>query len=416
MRPVAFFAAAASLFALSAAQAMPDCAAKCLATYLPASGCNATDTNCICANEALMGAVETCTLGNCTIIEALAAQNATQTLCGAEVRDITSITPIVSATSGLLAIIFTVLRLWDSYSVGFSWADGFALAALIFSLPMGILEFFMSADGFGKDIWTLTPVRITRIVKFTWLTELFYFIAVGLTKLSILMFYLRIFPAKEFRNYVLVTSGFVAAETIAFTLATIFHCTPFEYGWTSWTGETTGTCFNFNAFAWAHAIINIVADAWVMFMPIPQLLKLQLGTRRKVHLILMFCVGIFITIVSIVRLASLLQFANTSNATYDNVPTAYWSVLECYVSVICCCLPAARSILRRAVPSCFGSTNDSQSRQYDASGYQISGKPSAIKKSVTNTVTFTSRENENGSDIVELVDKQQPQQHTSNGW
>lgn len=30
---------------------------------------------------------------------------------------------------------------------------------------MAILEFFMSSDGFGKDIWTITPDKITQIVQ-----------------------------------------------------------------------------------------------------------------------------------------------------------------------------------------------------------------------------------------------------------
>jgi hypothetical protein len=142
-----------------------------------------------------------------------------------------------------------------------------------------------------------------------------YIASLGFTKIAILLFYLHVFPVDELRRICWITIGICIAYIPAFVLATIFHCTPVSFTWTSWTGETTGTCTNFNAFAWAHAIINIVLDIWIMGLPLPQILKLQMGTRRKVHLVMMFCIGTFITIVSIVRLSSLVQFASTTNAT-----------------------------------------------------------------------------------------------------
>lgn len=42
---------------------------------------------------------------------------------------------------------------------------------------------------------------------------------------------------------------------------------------------------------WRQAI-NIVTDLWILAMPIPLLVKLQLGLRKKVYLIMMFSVGI----------------------------------------------------------------------------------------------------------------------------
>lgn len=44
---------------------------NCLETYLPQSGCNATDAPCICSNATLMGQVSNCSLAACTTLEAL---------------------------------------------------------------------------------------------------------------------------------------------------------------------------------------------------------------------------------------------------------------------------------------------------------------------------------------------------------
>lgn len=108
---------------------------ECLGTYLPASSCSSTDFACICADTVLLANVSTCTLGSCTLKESLsgclssalprkmvrkliiaAAKNATSTLCGEPVRDITIITPIVCGTSMALAIVAVIMRLADSFA------------------------------------------------------------------------------------------------------------------------------------------------------------------------------------------------------------------------------------------------------------------------------------------------------------
>jgi hypothetical protein len=226
-------------------------------------------------------------------------------MCGAPVRDITHITPIVTGISGGFAIIGVVVRCFATAG-NFAPDDFFAIAALISALPMGILEFFMSADGFGKDIWTLTPKNIYRIVqvsnsfetavtaneiKFTWLTEVFYFMAVAFTKVSFLCFCLRIFPRKELRIKVHVLVVVSLAYGAAFTITCLFNCTPISYIWENWDGEHTGKCINFHVFAWAHAAINIALDVLIIAIPIPELLRLSLSMKKKVQIIMMFGVG-----------------------------------------------------------------------------------------------------------------------------
>lgn len=213
--------------------------------------------------------------------------------------------------------------------------------------------------------------------QYTWLTEIFYFAAIGFTKMSFLFFFLRIFPNKEFRRVVTVLLAVCVAYIFAFVIATIFNCLPVHYIWENWDGEHEGSCMNFHVFAWVHAAVNIVLDLVIMGLPIPELLKLSLSTKKKTYLIMMFTVGILYvsplpfhqssvansrnstTIVSIIRLKSLVEFSTTTNATYDNVPTAYWSVLEAFVGIFCSCMPAMRRFLATFFPACFGSTNQS---------------------------------------------------------
>lgn len=115
--------------------------------------------------------------------------------------------------------------------------------------------------------------------------------ALGFTKIGILGFYLRVFPGEDFRRICWVTIAICTAYIPAFSLGTIFHCTPVSYTWTGWTGETSGACLNFNTFAWTHAIINIILDFFIMALPLRQIWQLNMGTRSRIMLMIMFCVG-----------------------------------------------------------------------------------------------------------------------------
>ncbi|KAH7112486.1 hypothetical protein B0J11DRAFT_185921 [Dendryphion nanum] len=398
------------------AQEMPACAGQCLQASLKAQDlCSPTNITCICTNVALMGSIQTCVLSTCTVKEALSAQNVTQTMCGQPVRDITHITPIVTGVSGAAAIIAVVVRSALAYA-SFSLDDMFAVAALISALPMGILEFFMAADGFGKDIWNIPHNNIYQIIKFTWLTEVFYFMAVAFTKISFLFFCLRIFPRKELRTIIFALVGICFAYGIAFVVACLFNCSPVSYIWTNWDGEHSGTCFNFHVFAWAHAVINIVLDIVIIGIPIPELLKLSLSVKKKVYIIMMFSIGAFTTIISIVRLQSLVQFSSSTNATWDNVPTAYWSVLEAFVGIFCVCMPALRRFLAIVFPRCFGSTqSNSKYEHYDtpntpnklSSGRATGPKNSKVSfggKGITKTMETHVESRMGDDDEIQLVE------------
>jgi hypothetical protein len=100
----------------------------------------------------------------------------------------------------------------------------------------------------------------------------------------------------------------------------------------------------------------------------------------------------------------------------DNVPTAYWSVLEAYVSVICICMPAIRSVLRTVFPTCFGSSSDPNS--YEDRNYRISSKQlstSGITKTVQHTVSILPKSGD--SDVIELMNNEENNHHQrENGW
>lgn len=58
-------------------------------------------------------------------------------------------------------------------------------------------------------------------------------------------------------------------------------------------------------------------DVLTLSLPLPQLWAMQLNKRKKFWLMLMFCVGFLVTIISILRLQVLIQFGDSFNLTCE---------------------------------------------------------------------------------------------------
>lgn len=149
--------------------------------------------------------------------------------------------------------------------------------------------------------------------------------------------------------------GLLCAFAVAFLFALTFQCSPISYAWTHWDNQMHGHCIDINGGTWAHAAINIAFDLTVLLLPVPQLKKLQITSwRTKLQIAFMFSCGIFVTLVSVLRLRPLVLFANTTNPTWDYYLAGIWSAAELYVGIICACLPAARVCVLRTIPEWLG--------------------------------------------------------------
>lgn len=90
----------------------------------------------------------------------------------------------------------------------------------------------------------------------------------------------------------------------------------------------------------------------------------------------MFCTGTFVTVISVVRLQSLIAFGDTDNPTWNNLKVSLWSTIEINVGIITCCMPTIRLIMLRAFPR-MSSTYRSTQAYYAKNGMsQSKGKRS----------------------------------------
>jgi hypothetical protein len=130
-------------------------------------------------------------------------------------------------------------------------------------------------------------------MQWIYIAEVFYMTSEMFVQLSILAFYLRVFPDNTsfVRRASWVMIPLVLSFGIANSLVMIFQCTPIPYFWNSWTGESSGKCANINLFSWIRASIEIVVDIAILSLPLPSIWKLQMGVRRRLQVLVMFALG-----------------------------------------------------------------------------------------------------------------------------
>jgi hypothetical protein len=310
---------------------------------------------CICGNQDFQSGVTECVTQNCTVIEALGTQllpassqlanadgyfaatkNSSTANCGAPTRDHGRAYLVLSYVIVVLAVLFVLTRfafkIAENIDLGLDdWA---VLATLCSGIVLTAVTICSTKQGLGKDIWTLRPNQITLMLHYFEVVAVLYFTTITLLKLSIIFFYIRIFTTPSAQRLLWGTAAFTLVWGIVYVIVAIFQCQPISYFWTRWDGLHEGKCLNINAITASNAGLSIALDFWSLGIPLWQLWGLNMHWKRKVGVLVMFCVGTFVTVVSILRLQALVNFAKTTNVSWEFYFTSRWSTIELGVGII----------------------------------------------------------------------------------
>lgn len=189
-------------------------------------------------------------------------------------------------------------------------------------------------------------------------------------KTSVLIFYLRLSKntQKVLRLASWVVLVIVNLAGTVLTLLNIFQCNPVEAAFNM--VDPPGQCIPLLTEFICSAPVNIVTDLAILALPLPVLTSMRLPPRQKVILIMTFALGIFVTIVDVVRIYYLQQAisdASTSSFSGDQDPNAtfgvspefawnaslalLWSAVEVNVGIACACIPTLKPLIIRILPA-----------------------------------------------------------------
>ncbi|KAJ5468386.1 hypothetical protein N7475_006138 [Penicillium sp. IBT 31633x] len=261
----------------------------------------------------------------------------------------------------LTATLFVAIRIATRIHLKkFGWDDISLVIALAASAMTTTAINLAVVHGYGRHEADMGESMHTAF-KWFFVAQIPYKIALGFTKASLVLLYLRIFITEAFQRVGKIFLAIIAAWTVASVLATTFQCVPIEASWND--DIKAKQCVDKDSWWYAFAGINTVTDFLIAILPIPPVGHLKLSKRDRIGLFCVFGVGAFVCVTSIIRTVAVSQTSTGLDQSWDFIPRSVWTLVECNMGIICTCLPMMRRPLSFVFPWLFrGSTRNESER------------------------------------------------------
>ncbi|KAI4121202.1 MAG: hypothetical protein LQ338_006501 [Usnochroma carphineum] len=216
-------------------------------------------------------------------------------------------------------------------------------------LILGLLLYFTAevlvirSDVSGRRASSPEDSRYHNYSQYVYIYSVFYFPVIALVQVSILIFYRRIFFLSPFR--------WTAAVLIAICIVWCITALIIEIGYP---GHSIGYYFagssettfdvDYLKFWLAMAIVEIVLEFVILVLPIRELYRLQLSSKKKLLCSLIFALGSFVILTGILRIARVYK---PSGGDIDLTEGDIWLNVHLGTAIICACLPTYRPLVSR---------------------------------------------------------------------
>ncbi|KAK0251064.1 hypothetical protein LTS09_013770 [Friedmanniomyces endolithicus] len=292
---------------------------------------------------------------------------------------------IVSLLFTVLAVMASALRLYTRIVIGRNggYDDAFITIATFLSVGLTVCTCLEIRYGDGQHEWTISPAEAERSLQALYASIIIYNLALFACKASILLQYLRIFPQRAFRIACFALMGFTLVYSNWTFWSQVFFCKPIAAYW-DFDLMADGKCFDRGLVWFMNAGINIVSDIAVAALPLPMLKQLRIQRRPKIALMVVFGLGGFTCIVSILRLESIYAASHSpKDISYNSSLAALWSSLEVNTGILCSSLPTLKTLVSRLFPQIFTS--------YHRSTLPSAGPTGGLDHPSNKTPTFGSK-------------------------
>ncbi|KAF1997041.1 hypothetical protein P154DRAFT_442146 [Amniculicola lignicola CBS 123094] len=190
---------------------------------------------------------------------------------------------------------------------------------------------------------------MSNMLKLVFAQTIIFHIAINLTKAAIVTQYLRIFSrttlAWRIPCYVLLLLILGSAGWGVFGVA--FICSPAQKYWKP---DLPGMCRDLDAHFVSSAIIGIILDFAIWVLPMRLVWSLKVSRAQRWSLALVFGLGAFVCITSIVRLVLTRAATVRGDVTGAGTNAMICSTLEVNVGIICASLMVLKPLVMRWFP------------------------------------------------------------------
>ncbi|MCJ1387900.1 hypothetical protein MMC18_000743 [Xylographa bjoerkii] len=260
---------------------------------------------------------------------------------------------VVWAVLAIFAVLLRLLARRKSSKYGID--DWVIVAALAVAVGQAAMTSWGACLGYvGSSLATMGLEQIQGFAKLLFVSQLISSLSVSVVKISILLFYKRIFTTPRFHLVANVMIAIITCWFVAFFIVTIFTGKPISYAWT----HIGTTRYNEGAQLVSCGVTNLALDIAVLSLPLPLIHNLHLNTRKKITVAAIFWLGIFCVVSSAVRVFYFVQFSSLYNQMANNQPSLsdtfldiltnsdLWANIEPCTAIVAACLPTLGPLFR----------------------------------------------------------------------
>ena len=142
--------------------------------------------------------------------------------------------------------------------------------------------------GLGIPQRALPKTEFKTQLKALWLTVPFYNLSLTLTKLSMLVLYMRIFRTSGFLLATRLITAVIILSGLWMVISSFSFCVPISAFWDT---GLSAQCLP-EVIWFLNASIQIATDVVIVLFPMPMLRRLKLPMREKVGVIFVFGGGV----------------------------------------------------------------------------------------------------------------------------
>ncbi|KAL8638381.1 MAG: hypothetical protein Q9228_004461 [Teloschistes exilis] len=233
----------------------------------------------------------------------------------------------------------------------------------------------------GPHQWDVPVSHFTGdVLRMFVVVDIIYSPAILMAKLSLLMLYLDVFHPNPRLRYAIYFG--IIFTTLFYTSAFIAYCVlaiPRR-------GETLiGTMLSKGVasaipLSIGQGAINVATDFYILLLPIPGVLQLQLPTRKKIGFCAIFMTGSLACLASVMGLFYRTKLKRDSDVTWQLVDVLIWVVVELTVGVMCGCMPAFAGFFHHYLPILRSIGSFFSSRAKGLNFLKLSSRPSSSEK------------------------------------
>ncbi|KAL8776838.1 MAG: hypothetical protein Q9194_002903 [Teloschistes cf. exilis] len=167
-----------------------------------------------------------------------------------------------------------------------------------------------------------------------------YGAAITLIKISILLFYRRIFTTPQFRRRTEIVGALVIAWLLVNNLMAAFQCSPIRKAWLP---LTPGKCLQPLNLIVGFQAGNTTLDIVILALPIYAVSKLQMSLAKKISVLAIFLLGGLSVVIAIIRIV-VVSTADDDDITWFSAIYS-WTAIEPAIEVLSVSLPAMAPFL-----------------------------------------------------------------------